>query len=204
MLRGGQGFVAFRRRDRSASVGLRLVVGHLFPRVIRRHFERPRDQPRSSSLDFHVHSLVSRNGVRLLLRFLYSIAQRSFTTRRALVFEKSKRPRLQSDSGINSSTVFFLFIFIQQLMPHTFQEMIHMPILRHLHSLIASALIFGTAVLLMLWVPAKALRYLFPGFLPYVIASHAETPVSELSLELLLLQVNSSFLFISTSILFLF
>lgn len=65
-----------------------------------------------------------------------------------------------------------------------------MPILRHLHSLIASALIFGTAVLLMLWVPAKALRYLFPGFLPYVIASHAETPVSELSLELLLLQVH--------------
>lgn len=65
-----------------------------------------------------------------------------------------------------------------------------MPILRHLHSLIASALIFGTAVLLMLWVPAKALRYFFPGFLPYIIASHAETPVSELSLELLLLQVS--------------
>lgn len=71
--------------------------------------------------------------------------------------------------------------------------MIHLPIVRHLHSLVASAVIFGTAVLLMLWVPARLLRSMFPGFLPYVVATHADAPVNELSLELLLLQVSLVF-----------
>ncbi|XP_075224962.1 E3 ubiquitin-protein ligase MARCHF6 isoform X1 [Lycorma delicatula] len=69
------------------------------------------------------------------------------------------------------------------------QEMIHLPIIRHVRRLLASAVIFGSAVLLMLWLPVRLLRTLWPTFLPYTVALHAEAQVNELSLELLLLQV---------------
>ncbi|XP_053988914.1 E3 ubiquitin-protein ligase MARCHF6 [Hylaeus anthracinus] len=69
------------------------------------------------------------------------------------------------------------------------QEMIHLPILRHVRRLVASAVIFGTAILLMLWLPVKLLRWAWPGFLPYTVMVQSEAHPSELSLELLLLQV---------------
>ncbi|XP_014219610.1 E3 ubiquitin-protein ligase MARCH6 isoform X2 [Copidosoma floridanum] len=69
------------------------------------------------------------------------------------------------------------------------QEMIHLPILSHARRLVASAVIFGTAILLMLWLPVKILRWIWPGFLPYTVTVQTETQISELSLELLLLQV---------------
>lgn len=69
------------------------------------------------------------------------------------------------------------------------QEMIHLPILRHIRRLVASVVIFGMAVLLMLWVPVRILRWAWPTFLPYTVALHSDTQVNELSLELLLLQV---------------
>ncbi|KOC68744.1 E3 ubiquitin-protein ligase MARCH6 [Habropoda laboriosa] len=69
------------------------------------------------------------------------------------------------------------------------QEMIHLPILRHVRRLVASAVIFGTAILLMLWLPVKILKWAWPGFLPYTVTIQNEAQVSELSLELLLLQV---------------
>ncbi|XP_066997682.2 E3 ubiquitin-protein ligase MARCHF6 [Anabrus simplex] len=69
------------------------------------------------------------------------------------------------------------------------QEMIHLPIVRHIRRLLASAVIFGTAVLLMLWLPIRILRATWPTFLPYTVALQSEAQVNELSLELLLLQV---------------
>ncbi|KAH0551277.1 hypothetical protein KQX54_001337 [Cotesia glomerata] len=69
------------------------------------------------------------------------------------------------------------------------QEMIHLPILQHVRRLIVSAVIFGTAILLMLWLPIRLLRWAWPGFLPYTVTVQTESQVSELSLELLLLQV---------------
>ncbi|XP_012259936.2 E3 ubiquitin-protein ligase MARCHF6 [Athalia rosae] len=69
------------------------------------------------------------------------------------------------------------------------QEMIHLPLLRHARRLVGSAVIFGTVVLLMLWLPVKILRWAWPGFLPYTVTVQSEAQVSELSLELLLLQV---------------
>lgn len=69
------------------------------------------------------------------------------------------------------------------------QEMIHLPIVDHVRRLVASACIFGTAVLLMLWLPVRILRYALPNFLPYIVTLHSEAHVHELSLELLLLQV---------------
>lgn len=69
------------------------------------------------------------------------------------------------------------------------QEMIHLPVLRHVRRLVASAIILGTAILLMLWLPVKILRWAWPGFLPYTVAVQSEPQVSELSMELLLVQV---------------
>jgi E3 ubiquitin-protein ligase MARCH6 len=67
------------------------------------------------------------------------------------------------------------------------QEMIHLSILRHTRRLIASAVIFGSAVLLMLWLPIQILKVVWPTFLPYTLSGDSE--VNELSLQLLLLQI---------------
>uniref|UniRef100_T1J4X4 E3 ubiquitin-protein ligase MARCHF6 n=1 Tax=Strigamia maritima TaxID=126957 RepID=T1J4X4_STRMM len=69
------------------------------------------------------------------------------------------------------------------------QEMIHLPLLRHARRFLISMVIFGTTVLIMLWIPINVIRKYWPGFLPYNVVLSSETPVSELSLELLLLQV---------------
>lgn len=75
------------------------------------------------------------------------------------------------------------------------QEMIHLPILQHIRRLLLSAVIFGSVVLLMLWLPIRILKYLWPSFLPYIISLNAEAQVNELSLELLLLQVSNNYVF---------
>ncbi|XP_075273201.1 E3 ubiquitin-protein ligase MARCHF6 isoform X1 [Opisthocomus hoazin] len=69
------------------------------------------------------------------------------------------------------------------------QEMIHLPIYRHLRRFILSVIVFGSIVLLMLWLPIRIIKYLLPHFLPYNVMLYSDAPVSELSLELLLLQV---------------
>lgn len=69
------------------------------------------------------------------------------------------------------------------------QEMIHVPIVRHIRRLVASAMIFGFAVLLMLWLPIRILQVLWPNFLPYALSGDSE--VNDLSLQLLLLQVSN-------------
>lgn len=66
--------------------------------------------------------------------------------------------------------------------------MIHLPMMRHIRRLMASAVIFGITIMLMIWIPAKILKVAYPTFLPFIISSHSES-VNELSLELLLLQV---------------
>ncbi|KAL4235038.1 E3 ubiquitin-protein ligase march6 [Mactra antiquata] len=69
------------------------------------------------------------------------------------------------------------------------QEMIHLPVYRHTRRFVASVIIFGSTVLLMLWLPVRVIRKVIPGFLPYNVMLSSDAPVSELSLELLLLQV---------------
>ncbi|KAJ8303370.1 hypothetical protein KUTeg_019766 [Tegillarca granosa] len=69
------------------------------------------------------------------------------------------------------------------------QEMIHLPVYRHARRFMASVIIFGSTVLLMLWLPVRVIRKIFTGFLPYHVQLSSDAPVSELSLELLLLQV---------------
>ncbi|KAG7455420.1 hypothetical protein MATL_G00256620 [Megalops atlanticus] len=69
------------------------------------------------------------------------------------------------------------------------QEMIHLPIYRHLRRFILSVVVFGSIVLLMLWLPIRIIKQVLPSFLPYNVMLYSDAPVSELSLELLLLQV---------------
>ncbi|XP_006634659.1 E3 ubiquitin-protein ligase MARCHF6 isoform X1 [Lepisosteus oculatus] len=69
------------------------------------------------------------------------------------------------------------------------QEMIHLPIYRHLRRFILSVVVFGSIVLLMLWLPIRIIKHILPNFLPYNVMLYSDAPVSELSLELLLLQV---------------
>ncbi|KAJ8277712.1 hypothetical protein GJAV_G00078920 [Gymnothorax javanicus] len=69
------------------------------------------------------------------------------------------------------------------------QEMIHLPIYRHLRRFILSVVVFGSIVLLMLWLPIRIIKLILPDFLPYNVMLYSDAPVSELSLELLLLQV---------------
>ncbi|XP_053324015.1 E3 ubiquitin-protein ligase MARCHF6 isoform X8 [Spea bombifrons] len=69
------------------------------------------------------------------------------------------------------------------------QEMIHLPIYRHLRRFILSVIVFGSIVLLMLWLPIRIIKNMLPAFLPYNVMLYSDAPVSELSLELLLLQV---------------
>lgn len=80
---------------------------------------------------------------------------------------------------LNVLLMFIIFLLLQ--------EMIHLPILRHVQRLISSTMIFGSVVLLMFWIPIRMLKTFCPTFLPYTLSGDSE--VNELSLQLLLLQV---------------
>lgn len=69
------------------------------------------------------------------------------------------------------------------------QEMIELPVARHLRRLIASTSLFFMAILLIVYFPLRIIQKVIPPILPYNISLSAETPLSELSLELLILQV---------------
>lgn len=69
------------------------------------------------------------------------------------------------------------------------QDMIHLPVPGHARRFLVSVLIFGTTVLLMLWLPVRAIKHMFPGFLPYNIVTFNDSPTMEPSLQIMLLQV---------------
>lgn len=53
-------------------------------------------------------------------------------------------------------------------------------------------IIFGTAVLMVIYAPVRCIQRFLPKFLPYKVIIHRDAPVSDLSLELILLQVRTS------------
>jgi E3 ubiquitin-protein ligase MARCH6 len=60
--------------------------------------------------------------------------------------------------------------FLQNLNDPDFnpiQEMIHLPITGHIRRFLASLVIFGTTVLLMIWFPVCIIQKVIPEFLPY-------------------------------------
>ncbi|CAJ0574367.1 unnamed protein product, partial [Mesorhabditis spiculigera] len=68
-------------------------------------------------------------------------------------------------------------------------EMIELPITRHFRRLIASTSLFFMAILLIVFLPMRLIQIVLPSVLPYNLSLTAETPLSELSLELLILQI---------------
>eukprot|EP00118_Oscarella_pearsei_P007487 m.36948 g.36948 ORF g.36948 m.36948 type:complete len:939 (+) comp32308_c0_seq5:103-2919(+) len=72
---------------------------------------------------------------------------------------------------------------------HPVQEMIQLPVYRHARRFLLSSIIFGMAILVIVWIPSQLILAIFPGFLPYVVNLSSESPMGELSLELILLQV---------------
>lgn len=47
------------------------------------------------------------------------------------------------------------------------QDMINLSVLRHVRKFVASLVIFGTTVLLLVWFPVCIIQKFLPGFLPY-------------------------------------
>lgn len=69
------------------------------------------------------------------------------------------------------------------------QEMIHLSIARHMRRFCASLVMFGTSILVMLYLPSRIIKKTMPSFLPYQTAQATESQVDELAMELLLLLV---------------
>ncbi|WKX89983.1 hypothetical protein Q1695_009096 [Nippostrongylus brasiliensis] len=69
------------------------------------------------------------------------------------------------------------------------QEMIELPVTRHLRRLVASTSLCFTTIFLIVYLPLCIVQKLYPSLLPYNMSLSADTPLSELSLELLILQV---------------
>ncbi|CAB3408809.1 unnamed protein product [Caenorhabditis bovis] len=69
------------------------------------------------------------------------------------------------------------------------QEMIDLPFTRHLRRLVVSTTLFFTTILLIFYIPLTIMTKMAPTVLPYNVSMSADTPLSELSLELLILQI---------------
>ncbi|XP_023333010.1 E3 ubiquitin-protein ligase MARCH6 [Eurytemora carolleeae] len=68
------------------------------------------------------------------------------------------------------------------------QEMIHLPLIRHIRRFCASLVMFGSSIFVMLYCPSRIIKSLLPSFLPYTTQTN-EGSVDEISMELLLLLV---------------
>uniref|UniRef100_A0A8R1HUZ7 RING-type E3 ubiquitin transferase n=1 Tax=Caenorhabditis japonica TaxID=281687 RepID=A0A8R1HUZ7_CAEJA len=69
------------------------------------------------------------------------------------------------------------------------QEMIDLPFSRHFRRLVVSTTLFFSTILLIFYIPLNIIAATIPTLLPYNVSLSSETPLSELSLELLILQV---------------
>lgn len=70
------------------------------------------------------------------------------------------------------------------------QEKIHLSILKLTRRLIVSTIIYGTTIMLILWVPIRIIKSAWPAFLPYTLPRDSE--VNELTFQFLLLHVSRS------------
>ncbi|PIC12482.1 hypothetical protein B9Z55_028376 [Caenorhabditis nigoni] len=69
------------------------------------------------------------------------------------------------------------------------QEMIDLPFTRHFRRLVVSTTLFFSTIMLIFYIPLNIINAILPTLLPYNVSMSAETPLSEISLELLILQV---------------
>lgn len=62
----------------------------------------------------------------------------------------------------------FVATLVRSEPPLPFQEMIHLSIARHMRRFCASLVMFGTSILVMLFLPSRIIKRVFPTFLPYI------------------------------------
>jgi E3 ubiquitin-protein ligase MARCH6 len=73
---------------------------------------------------------------------------------------------------------------------HPIQEMILLPMSRQIRRFLMSSVMFGSSVLVVVWLPVRMVQKVFPGFLPYHLSlSSSVDPLREVQLELILLHI---------------
>ncbi|XP_047132689.1 E3 ubiquitin-protein ligase MARCHF6 isoform X1 [Hydra vulgaris] len=72
---------------------------------------------------------------------------------------------------------------------HPVKEMIRLSVLGHSRRFLLSLVVFGTTILVLVWIPVKVIKYTCKSLTPYNMSLSGDAPISEMSLELLLLQV---------------
>ncbi|TKS80358.1 E3 ubiquitin-protein ligase MARCH6 [Collichthys lucidus] len=120
--------------------------------------------------DYGLASLVKFQRSRRLLGVCYIVVKE--------MFDATLKDREQSFDSAPGTTM-FLHWLVGMVYVFYFASFI----------LLLREVVFGSIVLLMLWLPIRIIKLLFPTFLPYNVMLYSDAPVSELSLELLLLQV---------------
>lgn len=72
---------------------------------------------------------------------------------------------------------------------HPVKEMIQLSVFRHARRFALSLIVFGSTVLVVVWIPVQLIKLFSSGFIPFNVSLNIDAPISEMSLELLLLQV---------------
>lgn len=72
---------------------------------------------------------------------------------------------------------------------HPVKEMIQVSTVRHSRRFLLSLVVFGTTVLILVWIPVQLMKVLSSTLIPFNVSLSSDAPISEMSLELLLLQV---------------
>lgn len=67
--------------------------------------------------------------------------------------------------------------------------MIDQPVTKHFRRLVASTTLFLAIIFLVVYTPLQLIKLILPGVIPYTFHA-SDAPMSELSMELLLLQVS--------------
>ena len=72
---------------------------------------------------------------------------------------------------------------------HPVKEMIQVSTVRHSRRFLLSLVVFGTTVLILVWIPVQLMKIFSSNLIPFNVSLSSDAPISEMSLELLLLQV---------------
>ena len=68
-------------------------------------------------------------------------------------------------------------------------EMIHLPVFKHLRRFLFSIVIFGSTIIAVAWMPGQILRAIAPSFLPLNAAMNSTSPVGEFPMQLFVFQL---------------
>lgn len=145
-----------------------------------------------SRLEDRQESFKSAPGTSLFIHWLvgmiYVFYFASFILLLREVVRPGKNSALTACLSCSSPSCFFslhfpsgVLWFLQNLNDPDFnpiQEMIHLPIVGHARRFLASLVIFGSTVLLLIWFPVLLVQSLIPGLLPFHVSIYSPPPVA--------------------------